>query len=79
MVWNDICAIKVHSKIIFCWLVVISDKVYSENKSEKVFAKYNLINSVLFFEMFKFSFFDYKLVQIKKQIINQSVSVSSEH
>ena len=60
-------------------LLFFSDEVYSEKKSEKNFEKYNLINSVLFFEMFKFSSFDYKLVQIKKQIINQSVSVSSEH
>ena len=66
MVWNDICAIKVHSKRIFCWPVVFSDDLYIEKKSEKVFAKYNLINSVLFFEMFKFSFFDYKLVQNRK-------------
>ena len=60
-------------------LLFFSDEFYIEKKSEKVFAKYNLINSVLFFEMFKFSFFDYKLVQNRKQILNQSVSVSSEH
>ena len=60
-------------------LLFFSDEFYIERKSEKVFAKYNLINSVLFFEMFKFSFFDYKLVQNRKQKLNQSVSVSSEH
>ena len=56
MVWNDICAIKVHSKIIFCWSVVFSDEVYSEKKSEKVLEKDNLINNVSFCVMLKFSF-----------------------
>ena len=56
MVWNGNSAVKIHSKNFFCWSVIFSDDAYGEKKSRNVFEKDNLINSVLFFVMFKMFF-----------------------
>ena len=74
MVWNDISAVKIHSKNFFCWSVIFSDDAYGEKKSKNVFEKDNLINSVLFFVMFKMFF----LLQTssKEKTNTKSISVS---